>query len=202
MILGVLGGSGLYDIDGLDDARERRRLDAVRRPVGAARQRPARRGAPALSPAPRPRPPLLAVGDQLPRQRLRAEAARRQARALGLGGRLAARGDAAGRLRARRPVHRQDLPARLDLLRRRRGRPRRLRRADLRARFGAAVAAAARGDRLRRGGAPRRGGPARARRAAASACTAAAPTSAWRGRSSRRAPSRSCTAAGAPTSSA
>ncbi len=37
---------------------------------------------------------------------------------------------------------------------------------------------------------------------AASASTAAAPTSAWRGRSSRPAPSRCCTGAGAPTSSA
>ena len=41
-------------------------------------------------------------------------------------------GLAPGRPRARRPVHRQDLPARVDLLRRRRRRPRRLRRSGLR----------------------------------------------------------------------
>ena len=132
MILGVLGGSGLYDIDGLVDARSVEVSTPFGPPSGPLRSGRIGEARLLFLPQARGRASPLAVGDQLPGECLRAQGGGGDAGAVGLGGRLAARGDAAGRPRAGRSVHRQDLPAGLHLLRRRRGRTRLLRRADLR----------------------------------------------------------------------
>ena len=115
MILGVLGGSGLYDSTGSPTSATeevRRRSARRRRRSSAAR---VGRHAAAVPAAPRPRPPLLAVRDQLPRQRVRAEDAGRRSGVLSVSAVGSLREElAAGRLRARRSVHRPDLPARDD----------------------------------------------------------------------------------------
>ena len=200
MILGVLGGSGLYDIDGLADARSAEVSTPFGAPsgpllggrVGDARVLflPRHGAGHRFSP----------VGDQLPRQRLRAQGGGGDAGAVGLGGRLAARGDAAGRSRSSptssstRPTGGRPpssatgwsgtsaSPSRPARRSARRSRPRRRRPASWRHRR-------------------RRASPS-SRAGAASDFTGGAPTSAWRVRSSRRAPSRSCTGAGARISSA
>ena len=76
--IGIIGGSGLYEMDGLTDVRE----VAVETPFGApsdAIVRGALGDARAVLPAaPRPRPPPAALRAALPRQHLRAQAARRR----------------------------------------------------------------------------------------------------------------------------
>ncbi len=131
----------------LRSRRSRRRArHAVSTPFGAPSgpllERADRRGAPAVPAAAR----AAGTGSRRRRSTTAPTSTRSSSRgdagAVGLGGRLAARGDAARRPGPRRPVHRQDLPAGVDLLRRRRRRPRQLRRADLRG-VRAAVAEAA-----------------------------------------------------------
>ena len=59
--IGIIGGSGLYDMAELTDRREERtRRDAVRRAVGPLRHRHAARKAGGVSGAPRRRPPAAA----------------------------------------------------------------------------------------------------------------------------------------------
>ena len=180
--IGIIGGTGLYQMEGFGDAARGRDRDAVRRALRRLRARHARRAEGGVPAAARARPPHPAARAQLPGQRLGDEVARRRVDPVGLGGGLA---EAAVRAAAHgdpRPVRRPHAAAQVDLLRARPRRARRLRAPVLRG----AVAGAGRG--LRGGGRDR--------------STSAAPTCAWRARSSRPAPSRSSTAPGAWTSSA
>ena len=81
--IGIIGGSGLYDMAELTDREERTRRDAVRRAVGAVRHRHAARQAGRVSRAARRRPPAAAVGAELPRQHLRLQDARRRVHPVG-----------------------------------------------------------------------------------------------------------------------
>ena len=81
--IGIIGGSGLYDMAELTDREERRVHDAVRRAVGSLRGRHASRQARGVSRAARRRAPAPAVGAELPRQHLRVQDARRGAHPLG-----------------------------------------------------------------------------------------------------------------------
>ena len=119
--------------------------------------------------------------DRLPREHLRPEEARRDAPRQHQRRRFDEGGDRPGRLRRRRPVHRSDEGADVDVLRRRTRRARRLRRPGLRRPVGGARAAP----------------PS----APAPGSTGAARTSASRVRSSRRAPRASSIARGACRSS-
>ena len=162
--LGIIGGSGVYDVPGVEGAEWRKVAQSLGRTLGRDPRRPDRRDRRRLPAAPRARPPLLADRHQLPRQYRRAEAGRRHRPRLGLRRRIAAGGTAAGHLRAGRPVHRPHLRAREELLRRRLSS--RMSRWRIRSARGSPTAS-------RRPGAPR-----------ASPAGAAAPTSSWRGRSS------------------
>ena len=151
--IGIIGGSGLYSMPGLERAREVR----VKTPFGdpsdalvvgtlegkrvafLARHGRGHR--------------LTAVGDQLSRQHLRDEAAGRRANYFRERGRLPAGGFAAARFSDSRPVFRPHAPPRLHVFRRRHRGARGLRQADLRA------ARRRAGRRLRRGG--REGAPRR-----------------------------------------
>ena len=174
-VIGIIGGSGLYQIDGLTDIAWRR----VATPFGEPSDELCfgtlggqRGGVPAAA---RARPPHPAVGDQLPRQHRRAEARRRHRPHLAVRRRLAARGAAARRLRARRPVHRPHLRAREELLRHR------LRRACVDGASG-----------LRRGSATR--SPRRRTRPGIADDARRHLRRAWRGRNSRPSPRASSTA--------
>ena len=110
--IGIIGGSGLYEIDALEDAQ----WIAVDTPWGAPSDalligRIAGVKFVFLAP-PRPRPPDPAERSQFPRQYRRAEAGGLHRHRRHLGGRLAARGAGAGPLRRGRPVHRPNLRAR------------------------------------------------------------------------------------------
>ena len=180
--IGVIGGSGLYAMEGLEVRRGAADRHAVRRAVRRLRHRRAGRPAHRLPAPPRPRPPAAAHRAELPRQHLRLQGPRRRADRLGLRRGLAEDRVQADRHRGPRPVLRPHPAPRRHLLRQRPGGPRLARQADL--------PAADRSVRARR----------RARPAPRS--TAAAPTSTWKGRSSRPAPSPRSTASGASTSSA
>ena len=118
-MIGIVGGTGLYELDGLTDQTLAARRLAVRRAVRRAAVRPARRAAGRVPAAPRPRPSHPAARDQLPREHRRAQARRRDQRDLGERGRLAARRAAAGHVRARRSVHRSHAAQAEDVLRHR-----------------------------------------------------------------------------------
>ena len=85
--------AGLYEIDGLTDIERVQLSTPFGEPVGRVRRRPAGRREAGVPAAPRPRPPHPAARDQLPRQRLGHEEARRRVDPLGVGGRLDERGD-------------------------------------------------------------------------------------------------------------
>ena len=129
--IGILGGTGLYAIDGITNVREVRIKTPLGDPSDAYYHRDPRRTEGRLPQPPRPRPPPSSFRGQLPGQRLRLQDAGRQAGDLGERGRLPQGGDPSLRPRLRRPVHRQDLPPE-HVLRRRAGRPCRLRPAHLR----------------------------------------------------------------------
>ena len=153
-VLGIVGGSGLYDIPALEERALGDGGIALGRAVRPDPVRRDRRAADPLPAAPRPRPQGAAVGHQLPRQHRRAEARRRHRPGLDLGVRLAEGGAAARALRAGRPVHRPHLRAREELLR-----PR-LRRARVDGRSGQPAAgrcASSRPPRRRRSPTPRGG---------------------------------------------
>ena len=178
-VLGVIGGSGFYQMKGLDRGRAGRAHDAVRPPLGPVLSRQARRVRRGLSLAPRPRPSHDALRAEFPRQHLRHETARRRSPGLGQHRRQHEGGTAAGRPRGARPVHRPHLQAAGDVFRRRNRRTRLAGRPGVRG----ARARAVRGGRRRR-----RDGPS------AAACICAS-----RGRSFPPAPSRISTGAGAST---
>ena len=122
-VLGIIGGSGVYQIDGLENAR----WQAVKSPWGEPSDQLltgtyAWRG-PGVPAAPWPRPYPDPDQHQLPRQYRRPEAHRRHRCDFGLGLRLAEGGIAARHLRDGRPVHRPHLRAREKLLRPRLCRP-------------------------------------------------------------------------------
>ena len=152
-MIGVLGGSGVYELDGLEDARWEPVGVAVRRAVGRDPARALRRRRVRVPAAPRARSPDPAERDRLPRQHRRAQARRRHRPDLGLRVRIAARGARAGHVRARRSVRRPHVRAREELLRHG------LRRARLDGRPGLRAA-----PRRARGGRPRGGDPAPPRR--------------------------------------
>ena len=179
--IGIIGGSGLYDMAELTDREERKVVDAVRRSVRPVRHRHAARQARRVSRAARRRAPLYADRAELPRQHLRDEDARRRVHPLGERRRIAAGAVRAAAPGDSRPVLRPHQGARQHVLRQRPGRARGVRASGVRR---------ARRRRLRR----LHGGRRRP-------STGAAPTSAWKGRSSRRWPSRSCTGRGGWTSS-
>ena len=113
-VLGIIGGSGVYDIDGPGERPLGARRLALGRALGRTAVRHARRRRHGVPAAPRARPHPFADLDQLPRQYRRAEARRRHRHHFGLGLRLVPRGAAARHLRARRPVHRPHACARED----------------------------------------------------------------------------------------
>ena len=87
-VLGMIGGSGVYDIPGLENPRWERVEDALGRAVGRIAVRPRTRASTGVPAAPWPRPYPDSDLDQLPRQYRRAEARRRHRYHLGFGLRL------------------------------------------------------------------------------------------------------------------
>ena len=172
--IGIIGGSGLYQLDGLTDIAE----VVVETPYGPPSDAyvlgHAARGAARVSSRHGRGHRLIAHGDQLPGQHLGLQVARRRVAHLGLGGRQHEGGDPARRHRPPRPVHRPDEGTR----------PRTFFGDGIVAHVGFAdpvcpdLAGAAAG---------------RHQRGRGTASTAAGPTSAWRGRSSRPGPSRAST---------
>ena len=123
--IGIIGGSGLYDMAELTDREERTVDDAVRRSVGPVPDRHAARQARRVPGAARRRAPADADRAELPRQHLRDEAARRRVHPVGERGR-----HPAGALQAAGPGHprsvlRSHEGARQHVLRQRPGRARR-----------------------------------------------------------------------------
>ena len=103
-VLGIIGGSGIYDLPGLEGAHE----EVIKSPWGEP-SAPLRRGSIAGLPIvflPRHDKGhrLSPSGHQLSGQYRRAEAGRCHRPDLALGMRLLQRGDAAGHFRSRRPV--------------------------------------------------------------------------------------------------
>ena len=86
-IVGVIGGSGVYRLEGMTDVRSSDR-DALGRAVRRPALWPCRRHGGGVPRPPRPGPSLLARHDQLPRQHRRAEARRRHRHHRGFGLRL------------------------------------------------------------------------------------------------------------------
>ena len=118
-IVGVIGGSGVYHLPGLKDLREENGDDALGRTVRRAALRPYREHGRRLPRAPRPRPPVLAFDDQLPRQHRRAEASRRHRHHRAFRMRIVPPGALSGRVRDDRSVRRSHLSASVELLRHR-----------------------------------------------------------------------------------
>ena len=75
-VLGIIGGSGLYDLPGLEKVREERIESPWGEPSAPLRDRRDRRAAHRVHVAPRQGPQALAVRHQLPRQYRRDEAGR------------------------------------------------------------------------------------------------------------------------------
>ena len=121
-VLGIIGGSGIYDLPGLENVREERDREPVGRAVGRAADRRDRRPAGGVPAAPRQGPPAVALRHQLSRQHRRAQARRRHRSGLALGLRLVQGGAAARHLRAGRPVRRPHPQARELVLRQGAGR--------------------------------------------------------------------------------
>ncbi len=165
-VLGIIGGSGVYDLPGLENVREEHIKSPWGEPSGAAAHRRDLRPAGGLPAAPRQGPPALALRHQLSRQHRRAQARRRDRPRVALGLRLVQGGIAARHLRADRPVRRPHAQARVLVLRQG------LRRACLDGASGVARACASTSPTPRW---PR-----------ASRSSATAPTCAWKARSSPR----------------
>ena len=117
--IGIIGGSGLYDMAELTDREERTIDDAVRRAVGSIRHRDAAREARRVPIAARRGPPPAAVGAEFPRQHLRHEGARRRAHPVGERRRQPEDGIQAARHRRARSVLRSHEGADQHLLRQR-----------------------------------------------------------------------------------
>ena len=98
--IGIIGGSGLYDMAELTDREERKSSTPFGDPSGPYVHRHAARQARRVPGAARRRPPLYADRAELPRQHLRDEDARRRVHPVGERRRIAA-----GALRAAAPCH-------------------------------------------------------------------------------------------------
>ncbi len=122
-VIGIIGGSGLYDIDGLEDKGLAPRRNALGRAVRRTAVRTARRHPVRVPAAPRTGASDLSDASELSGEYRCAEAVRRDRCAVAVGSRQPARGSAAGAFRHRRPVHRPQLRAGKELLRRRHRRP-------------------------------------------------------------------------------
>ena len=118
-VIGIIGGSGIYDIEGLEDKVWRQVATPWGMPSDALLFGRLARRALRVPAAPRAWPPAVADASQLSRQHRRTEALRRHRRAVAVRGRQPEAGTAARALRHRRPVHRPQLRAREELLRRR-----------------------------------------------------------------------------------
>ena len=117
--IGIIGGSGLYSMAGLTDAREVRVKTPFGDPsdaliVGALEGRRV-----AFLARARARAHLLAERDQLPREHLRDENSGRRADHFGQRGRIAARGFCSARFRDPGPIFRPHEATRGDVFRRR-----------------------------------------------------------------------------------
>ena len=111
-VLGIIGGSGIYDLPGLEKVRSKTLRSPWGDAVGAAAHRRDRRPAGRLSIAPQSRPSPLAVRHQLSRQYRRAQARRRHRSRLAVGLRLFQGKLAARHVRPGRSVRRPHLQAR------------------------------------------------------------------------------------------
>ena len=116
-VLGIIGGSGIYDLPGLRKCARGAHREPVGRAVRRAAHRRDRRPAGRVPAAPRQGPPAVALRHQLPRQYRRAQARRRHRSRLAVGLRLVQGGAAARHLRAGRPVRRPHPQARELVLR-------------------------------------------------------------------------------------
>ncbi len=120
--IGVIGGSGLYEMAGLDGGGGAAHRDALGRAFGRLHSGRPRRSQGGLPGPPRPRASPAADGAQLPRQRLRLQDSRRRVPDLGLGGRIAQEGVRSRAHRRSGPVLRPHAsPARHLLRQRHRG---------------------------------------------------------------------------------
>ena len=125
--IGIIGGSGLYDMAELTDREERTVATPFGDPSGPVRDRHAARQARRVSGAPRRRAPAAAVGAELPREHLRLQGARRRAPAVGERRRQPEGGIPAARHPRARSVLRSHQGAHQHVLRPRPRRARRLR---------------------------------------------------------------------------
>ena len=121
-VLGIIGGSGIYDLPGLKNVREERIESPWGEPSGALAHRRDRRPAGRVSVAPRQGPPAVAVRHQLPGQYRCPQARRRHRSGVAVGLRLVQGGNAARHIRAGRPVRRPHPQARKLVLRQGSGR--------------------------------------------------------------------------------
>ena len=120
-VLGVIGGSGIYDLPGLAERARAAHPEPLGRAVRAASHRRDRRPAGGVPVAPRQGPSPVAFRHQLPRQYRRAEARRRHRSGVAVGLRLVQGRTAARHLRPGRPVRRPHPQARELVLRQRAG---------------------------------------------------------------------------------
>ncbi len=117
--VGLVGGSGVYDLSAIEGLREERLETPFGAPVRRLFHGPPGRRAGCVSLAARAGTPDLAVRDQLPGQRLRVQDARVRRAALGLGLREPAGGAGAAPCGGGGPVHRPDAAPRRHVFRRR-----------------------------------------------------------------------------------
>ena len=108
-VLGIIGGSGLYDLPGPGECARGAHRQPVGRAVGAAPDRRYRRAPHRVHVAPRQGPPAVADRHQLSRQYRRDEAGRGHRPDLAVGLRLVQGGAAARHVRAGRSVRRSHL---------------------------------------------------------------------------------------------
>ena len=116
-VLGIIGGSGIYDLPGLEDVRDETIESPWGEPSAAADARRHRRAADRVPAAARQGTRAVALRHQLPRQYRRAEAGRGYRSGFALGLRFVQGGFAARHLRARRSVRRPHPQAREFVLR-------------------------------------------------------------------------------------
>ena len=118
-IVGIIGGSGVYDLPGLQITREKRFATPWGDPSDALQLRTHRGDRGGVPAPPWARPRAVAVRHQLSRQYRCDEARRRDRSRLGLGLRLVQARASAGAVRPRRPVRRSHVRAGLLVLRQR-----------------------------------------------------------------------------------
>ena len=118
-VLGIIGGSGIYDLPGLEERPRRGDRKPVGGTIGGAAPRHHRWAADRVSVAARQGPPAVAFRHQLPRQYRCAQARRRDRSDFTVGLRFLQGGTPARHLRSGRSVRRSHLQAREFVLRQR-----------------------------------------------------------------------------------